>query len=106
MQPDVGRPGALAGATELDIRTVCTTSCEYNSSLPLSPAAYGLVFLRRFTVRRPTVGSLPAPMKPDTRSRWVGHDLARFDWVAGCIVEGNQIETVPLHIAGGHHAPR
>jgi hypothetical protein len=45
-------------------------------------------------------------MKLDMRDRLMEHDIARFDWVAGCIVEGNQIETVPLHIAGGHHAPR
>jgi hypothetical protein len=106
MRPDMERPGALAGATGPDIRTVYTTFCEYNISLPLSPAAYVLLFLRLFTMRRSTAESLSVPMKPNKHGRSMERDSARFEWAAVRFVEANQLQSDPLQVVGGYHAPR
>ena len=106
MQPDMEKPGALAGATGPDTKSECVACREYSIFLPLSPAAYVPVFLRLFTVTGQMARPLSALVKPDGHGRSMEHDIAHFDWAAVCTVGANQCETVPPHIAGGRHAPR
>jgi hypothetical protein len=106
MQPDLEKPGALAGATGPDTKSECA-ACRQYSILPLlSPLAHVPVFFRRFTVTGHTARPLSVLVKPDEHGRSMEHDIARFDWAAVRTVGANQRETVPPHIAGGRHAPR
>ena len=106
MQPDMDRPGALAGAAGPNTKSECVVCRKYSILPPLSPAAYVSVSLRLFTVTGQMARPLSVLVKPDEHGRSMEHDIARFDWAAVRTVGANQRETVPPRIAGSRHAPR
>jgi len=106
MQPDVERPGALAGATGPNTKFEYVTCWEYNIPFLLLRVAYVLAFLRLFTATGRTARPLSALVKPNKHARSMERDSARFDWAAVRFVEANQLQSNSLQVVGGCHAPR